>query len=271
MKRNILYALFAACIALIFIVSCDPLEPSTFTENFFRIATVRCKDGKASLQMDYTGENFNIDNFKTESDMRSFELKDGDRIIAELEVNAVGTMDNNKLTFKSVVENIPLLELAKSRPADTLNYDYQFNVLWLVDQRYPAIWSQGHLVNIAPIYYVPSQESVEEFYLYPMQMNKDTLEMILYSYIPDNNLAIRGYSSASQSLLCFDISTLRDSVADATEQKHRRDILKDIEGLSYDSIMVHIFAPDTLRGNMDGIYYERYPRVSVSISIPFDF
>ena len=271
MKRNISCALSAACMALIFIVSCDPLEPSTYTENFFRIATVKCTDDKASLQLDYTGEVFNIDNFKTKSDAQNFGLKNGDRIIAELEVNAVGTMDNNKLTFKSVVETIPLHKLAEARPSDTLNYDYQFNVLWLVDQRYPAIWSQGHLVNVAPIYYVPSEESAREFYLYPMQMNRDTLEMRLYSYIPYNNLAIRGYASSSQSLLCFDISSLRDSVADATEHKRRKDILKEIEGLNRDSLMVHIFAPDTLRGNLDGIYYERYPRVSVSISIPFDF
>lgn len=252
-------------------LACDPLEPSTYTENFYRIATVQCSDGKASLLLDYTGEKYNLENFKTESDMKSFGLKNGDRIIAEIEVNAVGTMSNNKLTLKSVADTISVLKLAKTQPADTLNYDYQFNVLWLVDQRYPAIWSQGHLVNVAPIYYVPSNESVTGFYLYPMQMNRDTLEMRLYSYIPDNNLAIRGYASASQSLLCFDIASLRDSVADATEHKHRKDLLKDIEKLNQDSLMVHIFAPDTLRGSLDGIYYEHYPRVSVSISIPIDF
>ena len=102
-------------------------------------------------------------------------------------------------------------------------------------------------------------------------MNKDTLEMRLYSYIPDNNLAMHGSYNASQSWLCYDISSIKDSVADADEQAHRQKILSDIKKLKKDSIMVHIFQPDTLRGMLDTIYYERYPRVSVSIKIPLDF
>ena len=270
MKRNIIRSLIAVFIASAFIVSCDPLSPSTYTENFFRIASVKCVNGEASLLFDYTGEKYNLDNFKTESDMKQFNLNNGDRIIANMQLYAEGSFANNKITLESA-EVYPTLKLAEARPSDTLNHDCQFNVLRLVDQKYPVIWAQGHLVNIAPIYYVPSEESKKEFYLYPMQMNNDTLEMRLYSYIPDNDLALRGYSSALQSWLCFDVASLRDQVADTTEQKHRSVILKNIEKLNKDSIMVHIFQPDTLRGVLDTIPYERYPRVTVSIKIPFDF
>jgi len=269
MKRNIALTLFAACMtSVIAILSCDPLEPASYTENFYRIATVKYANGKASLKFDYTGENYDIDNFKTQADMERFDVQDGDRIIACLQYYAISTVGT--ITLQSV-DKYSILKLAEKRPADTLNYDYRFNVLEMFDVQYPAIWAQGHLVNVTPIYYVPSRESVRDFYLYPMQMNRDTLEMRLYSYIPENDLALHAYYSASQSWLCFDIASIRDSVADAEENSHRKKILSDIEKLNSDSFMVHIFAPDTLRGMMDTIYYEFYPRVSVSISVPFDF
>lgn len=268
MKRNISYALFAVCMVLTFIVSCGPMEPATYTENFYRIATVKYDEGKASLLFDYTGENYNIENFKTKADMEYFDLHNGDRIVASLQYYAVSTV--GQITLQSAIR-YPILNLAETRPADTLNHDYRFNVLNLWDQQYPAIWAQGHLVNLAPVYYVPSNNSVANFYLYPLQMNKDTLEMRLYSYIPDNDLSLHGYSSASQSWLCYDIASLRDSVADPDEFSHRQKLLKGIQKLNRDSFMVHIFAPDTLCGMIDTIYYEFYPRVSVSIKVPFDF
>lgn len=268
MKRNIIRMLFIACITSAIIQSCDPLEPASYTENFYRIASVRYADGKASLKFDYTGENYSIDNFKTKTDLDRYELKDGDRIIAGLQYYAISSV--GRITMLSATK-YPILKLEESRPADTLNHDYRFNVLNLWDVQYPAIWAAGHLVNITPVYYVPSENSVRKFYLYPMQMNKDTLEMRLYSYIPDNNLALHGYSNASQSWLCYDIASIKDSVADTVEMNHRKQILSDIQALNRDSMMVHIFAPDTLCGMMDTIYYEYYPRVSLSIKIPLDF
>lgn len=268
MKRNIFRTALAICTISALIQACGPMEPSTFTENFYRIASVSCVNGKASLLFDYTGENYAIDNFKTQEDMSKFNLENGDRIIAGLQYYAVSTM--GKISLMDATK-YPVLKLEESRPADTLNHDYRFNVLTLLDVKYPAIWAQGHLVNIAPIYYVPSKESVSKFYLYPLQMNQDTLEMRLYSYIPDNDLSIRGYGNASQTWLCYDISSIRDSVADPVEHNHRKQILSDIGKLKGDSMMVHIFQPDTLCGMLDTIYYERYPRVTVSIKIPRDF
>lgn len=268
MKRKIFNSILAALTVSALVLSCDPIEPASYTENFYRIATVNCVNGRASLKFDYTGENYSIDNFKTQKDLDRFELNHGDRIIAGLQYYAVNGM--GKVTIQSATA-YPVIKLEESRPSDTLNYDFLFNVLTLWDVKYPAIWAAGHLVNLAPIYYVPKETSPRDFYLYPMQMNKDTLELRMYSYIPDNDLAIRGYGSASQSWLCYDIASLRDSVADAAELNHRKQILSDIEKLNKDSIMIHIFQPDTLRGMLDTIYYERYPKVSVSIKIPFDF
>ena len=268
MKKNILRSALAVSILSALVLSCDPMEPASYKEMFYRVATVKSISGRASLKFDYTGEEYAIDNFKVESDLKNFKLKNNDRIIAALEYYAISSMAKISLVEAYVY---PTYKLEESRPADSLNHDCRFNVLNMGDVKYPAIWAAGHLVNLAPIYYVPSSDCTRNFYLYPMQMNKDTLEMRLYSYIPDNDLAIRGYGSSTQTWLCYDISSITDSVSDPDELSHRQKILKDIKKLNKDSIMVHIFQPDTLRGMMDTIYYERYPRVSVSIKIPLDF
>ena len=268
MKRNTLRTILAACMASALILSCGPMEPSEYTENFYRIASVNYVEGKASLKFDYTGEKYSLDNFQTKADMNRFDLKHGDRIIAGMQYHAISTV--GKISLMSVAQ-YPILKLEESRPADTLNHDCRFNVLTLWDVQYPAIWAQGHLVNMAPIYYIPNGNCTVQFKLYPLQMNRDTLEMRLYSYIPENDLSIHGYSDASQTWICFDISSITDSVADPDEFNHRKQILNEISQLKGDSMMVHIFQPDTLRGMLDTIYYERYPKVSVSIKIPRDF
>ena len=268
MKRNHVCSILAMCMASALILSCEPMEPSSYTEYFYRIASVNLSEGKASLKFDYTGEKYNLDNFKTKTDMDRFELSHGDRILARLEYSAIGSV--GKITLKSA-DVYPTYKLAESRPADTLNNDCRFSTLTIWEVQYPAIWAQGHMVNMAPIYYVPNLKCKNEFYLYPLQMKQDTLEMRLYSYIPDNDLSLRGFYEPAQTWLCYDISSLRDSVADIDEFNHRKQILNQIDKLKGDSMMVHIFQPDTLWGMLDTIYYERYPRVSLSVKIPRDF
>ena len=85
MKRKIFNSILAALTVSALVLSCDPIEPASYTENFYRIATVNCVNGKASLKFDYTGENYSIDNFKTQKDLDRFELNHGDRIIAGLQ------------------------------------------------------------------------------------------------------------------------------------------------------------------------------------------
>ena len=268
MKRNIVRSILAVCIVSAFVISCEPMEPASYTENFYRIASVKLDKGKASLKFDYTGEIYNIDNFKTEADMERFGLKHGDRIIAALQYHVVSSV--GKITLQDYAQ-YPILKLEESRPADTLNHDCRFNVLTLSNVKYPAIWAQGHLINLAPIYYIPNENCERQFYLYPTKVNKDTLELCMYSYIPQNDLSIRGFINASQSWLCFDIASLRDSVADADEFNHRKELLSAIDKLEGDSMMVHVIQPDTLCGMLDTIYYENYFRPSVSVTIPRDF
>ena len=273
MKRKTFFSsLFALLCAGMIFSSCEPLEPSTYTESFFRIASVRYKDGKASLLIDYTGETYYFSNFSTQADMNRFNLKDGDRVIAGMTVSAVGNITNNKLTLDEV-SKFPKIAIAESRPSDTLNYKYQFDVLNIINIQYPKIWSQGHLVNMAPVYEVSSQGKNANFHLYPMGASNDTLIMKLFADIPDTVSSQNIYYE--QKLLCYDISTMRNPVSDLKENAYRDSLLNLLAGK--DSITVQIFAADTLRqiwNTANGIKERKYfpiPRAAVSVSIPFDF
>ena len=275
MKRK---TFFSSLIALLYagmiLSSCEPLEPSTYTESFFRIASVSYKDGKASLLIDYTGEKYYFSNFSTQADMNRFNLKDGDRVLAGMTVSAVGNITNNKLTLDEV-SKFPKNPIAESRPSDTLNYKYQFDVLNLINIQYPKIWSQGHLINMAPTYEVSSQGKKADFQLYPLGASNDTLVMKLFADIPDT--VSSGNIFYEQKLLCYDLSTMRNPVSDPAENAYRDSLLSILANAGKDSITVHIFAADTLRqtwNTSNGIKERKYfpiPRASVSVSIPFDF
>lgn len=272
MKRNIIRTLFAACIAATLIQSCEPLEPSTLTDTFYRIASVQYADGKASLLIDNTEDVYKISNFSTASDMALFDVQNGDRVIAELTRTAIGNITNDKLTLNRIIQKYPTLAIDESRPSDSLNYRFMFNILELANVSYPKIWAQGHIVNVAPVY-ISSPEKVPHFHLYPLNVKTDTLVMQLYAEIPDT---ISKWE-AQQSLLCYDISTLRDSVSNPVEKNYRDSLLNLLSATNSKDITIQIYSADTLREKWlvkDSVMEKKYvtiPSQVVSVSIPFDF
>ena len=280
MKTNITRTFFAAFIASALIMACDPLEPSTYEETFLRFASVQYKDDLASLKIDYTGEVFNLRNFRTASDMQRYNVKKGDRVLAVMTLSATGTIDNQKVMVDSLYK-IPVEKVAESRPSDTLNFYYLLNPYRkyaLGNQQYPTIWSQGHFVNLTPFLYLRKEDAKVEFKLYPTGVAGDTLEMMLYSNISDCYNPTSS-STPYQSMFCFDMSTMRNTVPDAIENHRRDSLLKKFNGK--DSMIVHVFMPDSVRvpthfqntetgkDTIINIYYS--PKVSAAISIPFDF
>ena len=273
MKRTILLTLFAAGLVTAFMIqSCDPLEPSKYTENFYRFATVEYINNKASLLIDCTGERYYFTNFSTLSDMEDFDVRHGDRVIAGMTLTAVGNMTNNKLYLNELTK-YPISSLAEFRPSDTVfNYKYQFDAYNLVNQIYPKIWSKGHYINLTPYFEVSSKEKDIQFYLYPIDVNNNTLVMRLYSNIPDTLPA----KYAQHAFLCYDISSLRNPVSDSDEQIHRDSIIRKLDLLDTDTIRIQVYEPEIMRDiwrTDDGIKVKKYynPRSSVSVSIPFDF
>lgn len=236
------------------------------------MASVDYYQGKATLLIDYTNERYYFSNFETPEDMEYFGVSHGDRVIAGITLNATGNIFNNKLTLNEIAK-FPVTPLAESRPSDSLNYKYQFDVLFLGNTKYPKIWSQGHLVNVTPSYTVSSEDKEAIFHLYPTAVRHDTLSLQMYADIPDTISTVIN----NQSLLCFDISSLRDSVGDAAEMAYRDSLYNLLAALKQDTITVQLFSADTLRDKCmtaNGVKERKYfviPKAQLSVPIPFDF
>ena len=273
MKRTIFSVLTAALAASALFVSCEPLEPSTREDTFYRIASVSYKDGDASLLLDYTGESYKFSNFSTKSDMNRFGVQNGDRVIAEITMTAVGTVTNNTLTLNRVIK-YPKYALSESLPADSLNYGFRFCSLNLVSVIYPTAWTQGHVLSIAPEYYSSHKGVKPAFKLYPSKVVGDTLMLNLFCDMPDT-LTVW---DTEQAFVNFDISTLRDQVSDQAEQNHRDSLLTQLEALKKERINVKVTAPRFMRvkmfktsGEVSEISLVNYPSPTVTVSLPFDF
>lgn len=278
MKRNITRIIFALSAVSALLVSCDPMEPSTYTETFFTIGTVQYTKEKASLLVDCTGETYYFSNFVTEDDMHRFGVRHGDRVIAGMTLNAIGNIFNNVLYMNDIIK-YSTFDLPDFRPSDSIhNYRYQLQQYTLnansayTKTTYPKAWSQGHIVNMIPAYNVSSDVIEGKFYLYPLEVSNNTLVMKLYSDIPDTLPA--NYSKST--LLCFDMSSLRKQVADSLEQAHRDSILTQLEDLNLDTINVEIQEPNIMRDiwkTKDGIIQRQYynPWATATLKLPFDF
>ena len=278
MKKNIVRLILAVSLISALVMSCEPLEPSTYYEEFYRFGTVQYKNNKASLLIDYSGETYYFNNFVSEYDMSVFDVKPGDRVLAGMSLNAIGSIFDNEITLNKVYK-YPTYKLAESQPSDSIdNFKYELFKYTLNKNSeytyitYPKAWSQGHLVNMMASYNI-SKESVEgKFSLYPIEVINNTLVMRLYSYIPDTLPA----SYVKYTFLCYDMSSLRDPVADPVEQVRRDTILSQLERLNLDTINIEIHEPEIMRcyiKNGDEVNEYQYynPRNYATLSVPFDF
>lgn len=243
MKRLFIAGILSVCALTAVLNSCDPLEPSTYSEQFYRYGTVNYSAGKASLLIDYTGENYKFSNFKDTMDMVNFDVRHGDRVLAQMTLSAVGNMSNNEINIDkfAVMKTIALKD---TLPADTL-------------------------INIAPVFY---QDKGADFMLYPEEVKNDTLRLRMYSYIPENN---RTTVSLNQTLCCFDLSTLADSVPDSTEHARRTAMMQQLRKIGKSEIPVLVMQPDTMRGTLlldsGNAMYRTLAGNPVSTKITLDF
>ena len=285
MKRNILRTAFVACItSVLFIQACDPLEPATLSENFFRVATVVYKEGRVGFYTDYNHELFFPSNFRDTTEAVNAGLTDGLHVKVWFTLDAIGSLDNNTITLNGF-KKIENTRLADQKPSDTLNNYYYFAKYNLThdilskddsytDYLYPSVWAEGHIVNIAPTYFVPDASDKAEFRVYPYNMSNDTLFLRLYSYIPTCDISIN--PDYTQTLLSLDMSSIRDNAANSSEQELRDTILARIDRLNTGRIVVRIATPDTLRALNSNSKEKRYVqpapnRSTEPVTIPIDF
>lgn len=286
MKRNTILAVFVICIiSALFIQGCEKLEQPTYSQTFFRIATVKIENNQAYLYTDKLHESFFPKNLKTPEDVSSIGLAKNQHIIAMLTVDAVGTMSNNTISLNAIAR-IDTTRCVGQKPSDTFNYYYyftQYNFDRMVSDTvypsyiYPKIWAEGHLINISPTYFVPNSTDKADFYIYPFDVQSDTLMMRLYSDIPECDIALYP-STYFQTLLSIDVSSVRDSADNPTEQILRDTIWHRLDRLKNNNtqnITVTVFTPDSLQAkysrNSSGIFKQSIGNLPVSVNIPLDF
>lgn len=251
-----------------FLLSCNPLEPSSYQEQLFRVATVTYSNGKAGLLFDCFNTQPAITNFKDTADMIHFGVSNGDRVLASMIFDAVGSFDNNRTTLNEIRKLEPTL-FEQSAPSDTMNYFYGFSQYCFVNVMYSYIWSAGHYVNVSPGYSIPSIDSKTDFHLYPLGVASDTLVLRLYADIPE-----AAFKMDTQSLLSCDISSLRNSVPDPAEHAYRDSLLQILDNLGKDTIFVRVTTPDTMRvkdASKVGGYLKMEGDIPMTVAIPFDF
>lgn len=286
MKRNIICAVFALCITSVFFIQgCEKLEQPTYSQTFFRIATVKIQNDEARLYTDKLHETFYPKNLKTADDVHNIGLVNNQYIIAMLTVDAIGSMSNNTVTLNAFAR-LDTTRCVGSKPSDTFNNYYYFTPYdfdrMATDSIYPSyiyprVWAEGHFMHITPTYFTPNGTDKAEFHLYPFDVQGDTLMMRLYSDIPDCDASLYP-NTYFQTLLNIDVSSVRDSADNPTEQIlrdtiwHRLDRLKDS---NKQKITVMVVTPDSLRAknskSPNGSYNQPFPGSPVSIKIPLDF
>lgn len=285
MKSKITSILFAACIISVMgILSCSEMEPSTYYENFFRVATVKNVEGRIGFYTDYDHQTFYPSNLKDVKAADSVGLKVGDRIKAWFTFDAVGSLDNNVINLVGY-EKLTNTLCEGQKPADTLNYYFYFaeynltrdilgRDMQYTSYIYPSVWAEGHIVNVAPTYFVPNDDDKAEFHLYPFDVTNDTLLLRLYSDIPTCDVSLNPVYT--QTFLNLDISSIRNSADTPAEQQLRDSILARLDRLGKSRIYVKILPPDSARAknskNAAGDLNRKTPGVPTTpVSIPFDF
>lgn len=242
MRKHFFKTLFALGAVVLFISSCEPLEPSTYTERFYRLGTVVSKGDKAEFSIDYTGEKLVFENFKKSSDISSFNVKNGDRVIADMTLNAIGNMGKFHM---NKMNKITVTRIDSVAPSDTLNHYFRLG-RWSIDQRfeYPNIWSNGHFINVIPITN-PTKNDADKirYYIYPIDFKSDTLVMRLSAYVPNNN---RSLNAEVSSLISCDMSTLRNATFSAEEQEWRDSIFNHFDNANIDSMYVQVTTYDSI-------------------------
>lgn len=230
-------------------LACAPVEQPTVSHKMIRIATVEKQGGKASLSFDYTGEKYNLNNFASESDMDRFGVAEGDRVFAFMTLKAVGTYVNSTISLDSLVK-AQTLPISVTQPSATMDSYYKFAVMEAAGldlvgiSSYPAIWSNGHIVCVAPLYYQPAGKPLPTFAIYPDSVKSDTLTMTLYANIPGNDVSMNPYYS--QALLNIDLSEMRENTGNPVEQARRDSIMARLDNLGKNEIYVQISTLDVL-------------------------
>ncbi|HZK03426.1 MAG TPA: hypothetical protein VFC94_03355 [Bacteroidaceae bacterium] len=244
MKNLRIYLFIAFVAGILALVSCDPLEPSTYTTTFNRIVTVRNNGDVAWLSIDYTNEIITLRNFRTSADMEAFGVKDGDRAVAQITLSVIANAGSGVFTLDGFVNPIKVYELDTTLPSDTvdsyINFDkFSIDATWA----YPRIWTNGSFLNFTISHYpdIDKKDNVD-IRLYPKELIADTLVLDLRVSVPGNSYK----NNKNYSFCCYDLSSLRNQATDSTMQVRVDTIMAGMLRLGLDSLYVRVETADSL-------------------------
>lgn len=266
--NRLIYSVILLC-SVMTLLSC---EPASYSQEGIthRLATVRYTDGKALLSYDPTSttksSSASLDNFKTSDDMNRFNLKDGDRGIAQISYRNIPS-DNIYSNALEHFDVIKLNELNWNRyEQDTLGTYLHFNVMTLdIYASYKGLWSNGHIASTVITYYpnpdIPSDQNKIDMYLHGFR--NDTLSLLVTATVPESD-----YSHPAQnSLLQYDLSTLRTSDSETADEIIA---LMDRTLGARDSFYLEITTCDSLEIDNRG-HHRVMPGDRMYTKVPFDF
>lgn len=252
--------------ALLLFTACDPVERPTYTGVFHRFATIKENYGAISLDIDCTGENFILKNFRNLSDLDTLSI--GDRGIASIAYKAVPSAD----VFTYELNSFNRIRIDSldwdTCPQDTLGDYFYFYGLNLGDVSYPQLWAAGHYLTACVGYYpnpdVPKEEN--SFRLYPREFRRDTLDMLIVADIPGTiRTSVNNVTNLETRLLSYDISQIV-----RTDNAHASDLADRLHNSGRDSVYVHISTCDSLK-IVDYNQPMTRPGGSITVRIPVDF
>lgn len=240
--KKLLALVFVAALACS-LSSCLPDDGYTYSSQFSRIVTIDHSVSPIRFYCDYTNEIMELDNIKTDSDLGPFNLKNADRALIKIQLDAKATAAEYNLLegspIKSRSVSVQSLEgVAGIQPVFGFE-QLQLERGWL----YPYAWVSRGYLNIIP--QILSDEDAEP-YLVPQAVSRDTLKF---------NLKMKyelGEQNYRAQYACFDLRSLADTVqADSTVRPVMRQMIDRLHN-EQDSVMVVVTAdlqniyPDTV-------------------------
>lgn len=241
--KNLRINLFVAAMAgMLALVSCNPIEPSTYTTTFNRIVTVRNNGDVAWLSLDNTNQ-ITLKNFRTSADMDAFGVHMGNRAIAQITFSTVANAGQGTFMLNRI-DTIDFYNLDTAAPSDTARSYVRFDRLPIdASFTYPRIWTNGSFLNFTITHYSDyDKKNNVSVSLYPKELIADTLVLDLCVSVPGNSYR----NEPSSTFLCYDLSSLRKPMADSITQVRVDSIVAGMLRLGLDSVYVKVKTADNL-------------------------
>lgn len=253
--------IFAALICICF-TACSN-SGNKYTHTRYRFGTVFLKNGTAGLSLDLF-QDLSFINFSKEADFDKFDVKPGDRVLAQIYIEETGITTYELLSADKLIISYPSFSVPKS--ADSF-FRFQYTE---IDPSfmYGEIWSNGHYINCGLVAQTDAKDNSNiYYYLYPDTVVNDTFCLRLYADIPN---PCEGKNAISR-LLTFDMSSLTMQLNNVQEEQHRKEIVDALKAKRSSAITVKISSADTTRiTNAQGKLVE-VPSFSRKTTLSLDF